>query len=184
MSNMKIGIVGTHSTGKTTLVNELSKYIDLPIISEVARDFPRDITDNPEREIKRQIDIANGQTLTEGLYNDGFLSDRSSIDNSAYMINALQKYGYYISKELYVDIISRIHMSIENVKVYDYLFYIPIEFAAVSDGFRDTDEDERKDIDMIINKLLPNKIVITGTIGKRANTVLRIINDNWGKKNF
>jgi len=171
---MKIAIIGTHSTGKTTLVNELKKHIDLPIISEVARNFPRDITDNPINEMNRQMNIFRLQ-LSEELRHKIFISDRSTIDNAAYMIDALQKYGYYISKKLFVDVIGCINIAIENIDRYDYLFYIPIEFDCVDDGFRNTDEVERENIDMIINKLVPNKIVITGTIEERVKKVLEII---------
>jgi len=172
---MKIAIIGTHSVGKTTLVNELKKYIDLPVISEIARDFPRDIIDNPTNEMIRQMNIFESQIYAEFCYYENFISDRSTIDNAAYMIDALQKYGYNIPKKLFVNVVKHINKAINNSDYYDYLFYIPIEIPCVDDGFRNTDEVERKNIDIIIKSLLKNRIEITGTVKERVEKVLEII---------
>lgn len=173
---MKLAIMGTHSTGKTTLVNELKKHIDLPIISEVARSFPRDITDNPINEMNRQMNIFDRQLYEEDLNYKGFISDRSTIDNAAYMILALREYGYYIPINVYMDVIKNIKLATNNInKFYDYLFYIPIEFETVDDGFRNIDEVERKNIDMIIKELYDIEYIITGTIEERVKKVLEII---------
>ena len=171
---MRIAIIGTHSTGKTTLLNELRKHIDLPFITEVARSFPRDITNNPNLEINRQMDIFKAQMTEESRY-DFFISDRSSIDNAAYMIQALQQYGDYLSMEKYLDMIISIEEAIVHRSEYDYLFYIPIEFDCVDDGFRCTNEHERVRIDYLINKLKPETIEIIGTVEERVNKVLEVI---------
>lgn len=172
---MKIAIIGTHSTGKTTLLNELKNHIDLPIITEVARDFPRCTINDPVTEMGRQISIFNAQLLAEMNHFNGFLSDRSTIDNAAYMILSLQKYSNDIPLNDYINVLVSIEFAIDHGEEYDYLFYIPIEFPLVNDGFRDMDEIERVNIDFIINKIKPKIIKITGTVEERVNKVLEYI---------
>lgn len=174
---MKIAIIGTHSTGKTTLLNELKKYIELPIITEIARKFSRDITDDPTMEMMRQSNIFCAQLMQEIKYNNGFLSDRSTIDNAAYMILALQKYGHQIPLKQYIYITKCIKKAIEHGQdQYDYLFYIPVEFDAIDDGFRNMDEVERENINFIIKMSKPFKTIeITGTVEERVNKVLEYI---------
>lgn len=171
---MKIAIIGTHSTGKTTLLKALKPHLNLSIITEIARQFPRDITDNPMAEMTRQIDIFRKQFYTEKLY-ENFISDRATVDNAAYMINALKIYGNLISPIMYINVIKNINKAINHAKEYDYLFYIPIEFDTVDDGFRNTDNDERVLIDMIIKEIMPESVMITGTVEERVKKVLEVI---------
>ena len=176
---MRIAISGTHSVGKTTLVNELKKHLDLNVISEVARDYPRDITDDPEGEMNRQLNIFHSQLEQEMENYMGFISDRSTIDNAAYMIRALKIYGHKLSIRDYLLVVNNINVALNTMYSYDYLFYIPIEFPSIYDGFRSTDEVERYEIDVIISELLgDDKIIINGTLEERVKKVLEIINEN------
>ncbi len=174
---MKIAIIGTHSTGKTTLLNELKKHFkDLPFITEVARNFPRDITDNPIKEMERQLSIFEAQLTQEVLFENGFISDRSTIDNAAYMSLALRKYNKYLPFRNYIVTVNNIGVAINHGDYYDYLFYIPIEFPVVDDGFRCLDEEERLAIDYIIKMLKPPKTIkIIGTVKERVNKVLEVL---------
>lgn len=82
----KVAICGSHSCGKTTLLNELKKISVFkfhPVINELAAKF------DPKTRIhiETQFRIMQQQTIAENIYtiNYGkFLSDRSVIDNIAY----------------------------------------------------------------------------------------------------
>jgi len=75
----RIGVCGTHSVGKTTLVEALNKVLDYPLITEIAAKFPR-----AERQhLKTQLDIMSAQIAAE-IEAQHFLSDRTVIDNLAY----------------------------------------------------------------------------------------------------
>lgn len=184
---MKVAIIGSHSVGKTTLLNELNKHLNLPVITEVARRFPRDITDDSVKEMKRQINILDEQLFEEMQY-DEFLSDRSTLDNCAYIFWALKKYH----KDLTIDYSSYVHNRTIEARQhaedkYDHLFYIPIEFACVDDGFRNTDENERTFIDRRVNKMWMEAMGsrtrpiykpeyrITGNVKERVNKILEVL---------
>jgi len=176
---MRIGITGTHGVGKTTLVNELEKYTDHQIIKEIARRYPRGINENPVTEINRQLDIFHAQMEEELNNNIGFVSDRTTIDNAAYMIYTLREYMNDLSLKDIVLVINNIYLAINNMSEYDVIFYIPIEFPCEDDGFRDTDEQYRQEIDFIIDTLLMEfRNTITGTVEERVKKVLEILNDN------
>ncbi len=58
----------------------------------------------------------------------------------------------------------------------DHIFYIPIEFPIVNDGVRFTDEQDRINIDLAIQKYIKDNnlsvITVTGSIEERVKTVL------------
>lgn len=78
-NNYKIGIVGSHSCGKTTLVKALANRIEIPIIHELASNFPPE----DRKYISTQYDIMKAQIDCEQSHKS-FLSDRTVIDNLAY----------------------------------------------------------------------------------------------------
>lgn len=83
--NMRIAIIGTHGTGKTTLAKMLSSIFKIPILKELARNH--DIRNaDPDEYVKIQKDILIEQIASERKYQN-FISDRSTIDNLAYWIH-------------------------------------------------------------------------------------------------
>jgi len=156
----KIGVVGAHSTGKTTLIRELKEYLikegfRVYIIEELARQGRKSSLKEPhvqkviieeqirkEHELKEQIE---SDCLTQtGRY--VLITDRTTIDNFVY----LELYGHknkIINKHL-MKIIE------ENNRSYDIIVYIPIQTKASSDGFRDVNELFRFMIDEEIKERL------------------------------
>jgi len=165
---MKIALSGSQSVGKTTLANKLNKHLKLPYIHEVARSMINLTKEyNVDyRELKGtdhfyfQEAILNIQYMLESLYQfTGFISDRSLIDIQAY------------SK----------HYMRASYNVYDYIIYVPIEFALEQDGIRHKGQDFQKEIDQKIQKLLKqyipeHKIItVTGSVEERVEQVLKAI---------
>ena len=76
----KICMVGTHCSGKSTLVDALSaKMPEYPFIKEVAARFPRE----ERQHLVTQYAIMSAQ-IEEEMKHTFFISDRSVIDNIAY----------------------------------------------------------------------------------------------------
>lgn len=76
---VKIGICGTHCSGKTTLAQDLALHIPLPLIEEVAGTF----TEKERMCIPTQYRILYHQVTREASLSS-FISDRTVIDNYAY----------------------------------------------------------------------------------------------------
>lgn len=150
---MRIGFVGTHSTGKTTLLNhlkELDQFKDYFINTNISRSLSeRGFDINRDSNDSTQIALAS-ININNIINNDKSISDRTLIDMCAYSKyqfnnNKLNEYTYLLIKNL-------TKIMIDNY--YDIVFWIKPEFELVPDNIRDSDPKYRDDIANIIEELI------------------------------
>jgi GTPase SAR1 family protein len=146
---MKIGLCGTMSVGKTTLVNalkELEQFKDYNFATERSK-YLRDlgIPLNTDSTLKGQT-VFLSERCAE-LMHDNIITDRTIIDVIAFTSSA--KSISENDKEKFEE------YAVNFLKEYDYMFYISPEGIDIEDnGIRETDEHYRDVIDFSINSLL------------------------------
>ncbi len=172
---MKIGLTGTMSVGKTTLVKALSKveqFKGYTFTTERSKYLNSlGIPLNHETTIEGQT-IFLAERVTE-LMQDRLITDRTILDVMAFT-NCAKKVSY-MDGDAFAEYASRF------AKQYDYIFYISPEGMEIEDnGVRETDIKYRKEIDEEIKKLLfkyrPIYFELTGTTKERINQMMKIIN--------
>jgi hypothetical protein len=145
----KIALIGTHGVGKTILTlsvaSELRKIaIDADVVCEISRRSPFPINEATTR--YGQLWILNAQMQQElecGLRSKVVVSDRSVLDNYAYMVRA-------VGRQLYLHPLLR-----EWLPTYDVLFHVPmVEEHVVPDTVRAPSPAFRREIDKLILGLL------------------------------
>lgn len=174
---MKIGLVGTVSVGKTTLIKELSQlpqFKDYKIATERSK-YLKDlgIPLNTDSTIKGQI-IFGAERASE-LFHENLLTDRTIIDVISF--TKLAKSINNREKHDFEECFSRL------IPEYDYIFYISPNGIDIEDnGTRTTDPIYRNDIDWVIQKYLDkyrdrinNYHEISGTTEERIKQILEII---------
>lgn len=140
---MKIAIIGSHSTGKTTLAKEMVKiYKNHFLISEVARIYGIEKINPEKRTLQTQKDMLQTQMNIEK-YHENFISDRSVLD-----------FGMYSGNEFFM---LQTRFLMQNR--YDFVFYLPIAFKLVDDGFRNVDETYQKEIDRLFQVWMPTNVI-------------------------
>lgn len=174
---MKIGLVGTLSVGKTTLVNELSQ---LPQFKEyfIATERSKYLRDlgiplNTDSTLKGQT-IFMAERCSE-LIHDNLLTDRSILDvmsftNLAQSIDSIDKESF----EIYAS---------NFISEYDYIFYVSPEGVEIEDNnVRETNPEYRDQIDFEIKQLISkykykikNYHEISGSTEERVKYVLEAI---------
>ena len=146
---MKIGLCGTMSVGKTTLVNalkELPEFTDYNFATERSK-YLRDlgIPLNTDSTLKGQF-IFLAERCAE-LMNKNIITDRTIIDVMAFT-KAAKSIEYY-DAEMFCDAAGRL------VNEYDYIFYVsPVGVDMEDNGVRETDLKYRETIDDIIKLVL------------------------------
>jgi GTPase SAR1 family protein len=175
----KIGLCGSMSVGKTSLVNalkQLPEFKDYKVATERSKYLNSlGIPLNTDSTL-------NGQTIflaerSAELMHDNLITDRTVIDVMAFTqaaksINYLDKSSFY---EYARNFISQ----------YDYIFYIPTENTVIEDnGIRETDPEYRKLIDFIIQSVIDNNKhriknynIIKGTTEERIQQILKVLNN-------
>lgn len=165
----RIVIVGSFSTGKTTLGEALSRRLDLPLLPEVAREivelgFKLDKDATPETEALIFLRQYNNELSTRE-----FVGDRSLIDAMAYAGWVLDNQEWRKEMALWDECVRLAERRLRTS--YSHVFYLPIEFPIVLDGLRPDDPEFQEDIDRRMLKLLHSHDIeyktLTGSVEER-----------------
>jgi thymidylate kinase len=174
---MKIGLCGTMSVGKTTLVNalkELPEFANYNFATERSK-YLRDlgIPLNTDSTLKGQIMFLAERTAE--LLHENIITDRTIIDVMAF--TKVAKSIDYYDAEAFCDLAAKL------VPEYDYIFYVSPEGVEMEDnGVRETDLKYRENIAGIIQLLLyrnkhkiKNLVSISGTTEERIAKIKETI---------
>jgi GTPase SAR1 family protein len=174
---MKIGLCGTMSVGKTTLVNALKKldqFKDYNFATERSEYLMNlGIPLNTDSTLKGQT-VFLAERCAE-LMRDNIITDRTILDVIAFTNSA--KSIDYKDKEIFEQ------YAVEFLREYDYIFYISPEGIGIEDnGVRETDEYYRDIIDFSITTLIKryghrinNIEIIKGSTEERIEQILKFI---------
>jgi len=173
---MKIGLAGTMSVGKTTLVkallelDEFKEYVGCVERSKYLSDLG--IPLNTDSTVKGQL-VFIAERASE-LFNDNLLTDRTIYDVCAFTKEARSIKSN--EKEILFD------AAMLLAKQYDIIFYVSPEGVEIEDnGIRETNAEYRHKIDLSIKWLLktypPKRLIeIKGSTEERIAIILDTIN--------
>jgi GTPase SAR1 family protein len=157
---MKIGLCGTMSVGKTTLVNalkELPEFKDYMFRTERSKYLmEQGIPLNTDSTFKGQLVFLAERSLE--LLQENIITDRTVIDVMAFArasnsMDHVEKYDFEQVATLLI-------------KDYDYIFYVSPEGVEMEDnGIRETDLEYRKLIDSTITNFIKSKQLLIKNYG-------------------
>lgn len=163
---MRIAIVGTHSTGKTTLLESLAGHLDLPVLSEVAREKIAESDKLPHLMTGGERGKFQKLVLEEQMRRESssgrFIADRSVFDAVAYAFDT----PYYET----LRILAKTHA---EAFPYDRIFFLPVEFPLEGDGVRNEDEAYRDAIDRELRAILDHAEIPYQTVRGNPEERLR-----------
>ena len=175
---MKIGLCGTMSVGKTTLVNALKKepeFKEYKFATERSKYLNSiGIPLNTDSTLKGQLVFASERAAE--LMQENIITDRTIIDVMAFC--ELSKSMSIAEKQHINGVLWHL------IKEYDIIFHIDDLSVPMEDnGIRETDKNYRLDIHEKISSILgmyrymPGKVVtISGTTKERINKIKEAIN--------
>jgi len=184
---MRVCMTGTHAVGKTTLLTILKeKYpnydIQLESLTRKAVNDPAKLNLTTPEESEKLISEAYMKYFLDN-QNKDFISSRHMIDVLAYSMYLAKKNGN-ISEEVMLEIQEKVE-KLKEMKLFDLVLYIPIEFdlPEVEKGtkFREGQEDKqyREDVDGIIKFLLWGYnipyVKISGSKEERINKIVELL---------
>jgi adenylate kinase family enzyme len=157
---LKIGLVGTHEVGKTTLGHILTGYLkamdySANLVHEAARLSPFGLLEETTMEAEKWI--VNQQInheLVTARFSDILVCDRTSLDTLAYTKYVLDKNPSEENKESY-DLINKIVDS--NIKSYDVFIYFPIIDKLITKRNKKHNEEFKKQVDNYLIKIMEEK---------------------------
>jgi len=181
---MRIGLLGSHGTGKSTLVDAFLERV--PTYETHQEEQSRNVVKkglgiNFETSLETQVAF---KKEFETLINDSdtpkdFITPRTLIDLCAYNLYFFRRPEYGLNQTF---VNKTLKLMLENLKWWDLYLYIPIEFPIEhEDEFRigqKADSNYQIEIDTYVNALLMNYgipfFTISGTVEERINQMVQI----------
>jgi GTPase SAR1 family protein len=173
---MKIGLCGTLSVGKTTLVHalkQLDQFKDYETATERSK-YLRDqgISLNTDSTLKGQIVFAAERSIE--LMKQNIITDRTIYDVCAFTLSA-KSIDWYEKRRF-----TELMMNLRNE--YDAIIYVsPVGVSIEDNQVRTTDAEYREKIDFTIKEMLaeypPKKLIkVQGSTEERINTIISQLN--------
>lgn len=147
---MHVAIIGSHCTGKTTLLNALKKeFPDYIFVDEYIKTL-QDMSVPFNEVCTDMTQYIASDICIDAFKHKNFISDRSLLDVLAYSRYLCEK--NVISKECYDEI--RLRWEAHNID-YDILFYAkPLKQEIENNGIRSTDQEFQKGVQDIFEQFL------------------------------
>jgi nicotinamide riboside kinase len=175
---MKITFTGTHSTGKTTLLNELKNmdcFKDYTFCDEITRKIQR----SGEKINEQGTDSTQLKIMDSHINNLQFnksIMDRCILDGFVYT-----KYLATIGQIKNDDVMEYAkYAMLTHINNYDKIFYLVPEFGLVDDGVRSSNTKFQDDVLKIFDSTIKHYnipvINIRGTVEQRMRTILKELN--------
>jgi nicotinamide riboside kinase len=147
----KVALVGTHGINKTTIAYELAGVLKrrgktVELLTEIARECPLPLNEQGTREayqwiIARQIQLE----IEKAPRAEILVCDRAVLDNFAYYIRRFDNRD---------EESQALHAYCRSwMKSYDLLVRLPVMHTLAADGFRSTDVDFQRQIDLLCDEL-------------------------------
>lgn len=178
---MRIALIGSHNTGKTTVFEMLKQDKDLAHYY-FAPEPTHEIVDYDFKINTESTDCSQLAMLSiymENMLLPNSIQDRCILDNYVYALY-LHRKGI-ISNNIVKFIWKKV---LNHIKEYDYLFYFPIKFPLRDNNFRSVNKEFQEDIDKIFRYVLftlekkfqlDNIYFLEGDSKQRLETILNII---------
>lgn len=170
----RIAIVGSFSTGKTTLAEAAAEPLEHPLLPEVAREvaalgFKLDKDATPEVETLIFL-----RQFHNEMTHEHFVGDRSLIDVMAYAGWVLDNQERRKEFALWETCLQIAEFQLRSQ--YTHVFYLPVEFPIVPDGLRPLDPDFQAEIDERMRGLLERYAIryetLTGSVEERLEALI------------
>jgi nicotinamide riboside kinase len=149
---MRIGFVGTHSTGKTALAKELltrEEFRDYAFVPSSSRVLSTRLATSRDAMVADQLAITLARISDEETYSMGgtrpILSERTPLDSLAY--TTYQVKNVWEGDHKWVLDVSEGAVK-SAMRQYDLVCYFPVYWPVEDDGLRDQDEEYRKMINV------------------------------------
>jgi nicotinamide riboside kinase len=164
---MRIAVVGTHGTGKTTLCRAIANKLHINFIPDIVPDaFRLNFPINENTPPETQFWILSKQLELERNTPESWIVEKSLWDNIFY--------GSFSIKDK--EVISVIKKIVNSNAKYDIVFYLPIEFPIADDGLRSLNVKFQKAIDKKLVKYLDghhiNYQTLSGSVKVRVKKAL------------
>lgn len=154
---MRLAFTGTHSTGKTTLANKISKKFNLKLVTNISREIANQHNLKLNKSYNNEFKSNLLQTILMEKHkeilntNDNIIQDRSMFDVFSYTLS------FFDNKQLDMKtLIYNMSILMNNYRKYDLIIHLPLNnnCLLVDDGVRDKNVEFQNEIDGIISSLI------------------------------
>lgn len=178
---MRIVFTGPQGTGKTTLVEALSKhemFKDYYMSAGISRRLAKEgYKINEEGTEETQLAVMAVHSKNAEYKN--LIADRCAIDCLCYTIYLFENHKL---GEGATDLVEKMHIETERLcKEYDFIFYVPVEIPLVADGNRSSNEKFQTDMGVIFNDTIHfsnnvfgmNVFTLSGSVEERLLQIMK-----------